>query len=347
MTPCSHAKAKAALADRYVIDDVLGRGGAGTVYLARDVKHGRAVAIKILNPEAARGVEAKGFLKEIRLTARLQHPHILPLLDSGEVAGFPYYVMPYVKGGSLRDLLDRKKRLSVREALAVARDLADALRYAHDNRVIHCDIKPENILVSAGHAVLADFGVSRAARAEAGLWRPTVDNSVGTPAYVSPEQASGDEVIRSQTDLYSLACVVYEMLAGEPPFEGATEEAVVARRFTASPPDLGGVVRHLPSGVAAAVRKAMSVDPARRHKTVWHFYRAVEKSATSRRLFPRELLLLLRLRSWELLRKTVRRFPVRQSRVSARRFIERSKESIETARLGADPTTGAGFQGLS
>jgi serine/threonine-protein kinase len=346
MTPCSHAKALAALADRYVIDDVLGRGGAGTVYLARDVKHGRAVAIKILNPEAARGIEAKAFLKEIRLTARLQHPHILPLLDSGEAAGFPYYVMPHVKGGSLRDLLDRKKRLSVREALAVARDLADALRYAHENRVVHCDIKPENVLVSAGHAVLADFGVSRAARTETGLWRLSIDNSVGTPAYVSPEQASGDEVIRSQTDQYSLACVVYEMLAGEPPFEGATDVAVVARRFTSPPPNLREAVRHVPSGVAAALRKAMAVDPTRRHKTVWHFFRAVEKSAISRRFVLRELLLLFRLRSWELLRQMVRRLPWRQSHRAARRLIERSKESIETARLGADPTTGAGFQGM-
>ena len=162
MSPISHAHFQAALADRYVMDRVLGRGGAGTVYLARDVKHGRPVAIKVLNPETIEGLESKSFLREIRLTARLQHPHILPLLDSGEAAGCPYYVMPYVKGGSLRELLDEKKRLSIDEVMAITSDVSDALHYAHENRVVHCDIKPENILLSNGHAVIADFGVSRA-----------------------------------------------------------------------------------------------------------------------------------------------------------------------------------------
>ena len=344
MSPLSHAHFQAAMADRYVMDRVLGRGGAGTVYLARDVKHGRPVAIKVLNPETLEGLESKSFLREIRLTARLQHPHILPLLDSGEAAGCPYYVMPYVKGGSLRELLDEKKRLSIDEVMAITSDVSDALHYAHENRVVHCDIKPENILLSNGHAVIADFGVSRAVFPDRSGWRAAIDTSAGTPAYVSPEQASGDDEIGGHTDQFSLACLIHEMLAGEPPFMGDTDMATVAGRFTRPAPDLRAIRRNIPSGMAAAVRKALSVDPRRRHHSVGRFYRAIEKAASTRRRSIREAAGLGWLRTMVRMRRTARRFSYRQGRLTAERLIARSRESIETAALGAKTSTGAGLR---
>ena len=167
----SSASFQAALADRFIVDDEIGQGGMGTVYLARDVKHGRRVAIKVVSPEAVSGVGVEQFLKEIRKTAQLEHPHVLTLLDSGEAAGYPYYVMPYIRGGSLRDLLEKKQRLSLRETIDIVGGVAAALRHAHENRVVHCDVKPENILLSDGHAYLADFGVARAVHAEARAWK--------------------------------------------------------------------------------------------------------------------------------------------------------------------------------
>lgn len=344
MSPISHARFQAALADRYVMDRVLGRGGAGTVYLARDVKHGRPVAIKVLNPETLEGLESKSFLREIRLTARLQHPHILPLLDSGEAADCPYYVMPYVKGGSLRELLNEKKKLPVDEVMAIASDVADALHYAHENRVVHCDIKPENILLSNGHAVIADFGVSRAVFPDRSGWRAAIDTSVGTPEYVSPEQASGDDEIGGHTDQFSLACLIHEMLAGEPPFLGDSDMATVAGRFTRPAPDLRTIRRNIPSGMAAAVRKALSVDPRRRHHSVGRFYAALDKAASTRRRSFRQAAGLGWLRTMVRVRRTARRLSYRQGRLTAERLIARSRESIETAALGAKTSTGAGFR---
>ena len=188
MTQLTSAQFQSALSNRYVFDRVLGRGGMGTVYLARDVKHGRQVAIKAMSHEVVAEVGARQFLREIRVTAQLQHPHILQLIDSGEAAGCPYYVMPYIKEGSLRELLDSKKRLSADDALAILSDLAGALEYAHENGVIHCDIKPANILISAGHAVLADFGIARAHRVQGRAWRAVVDSSARSP-YLPPQRS--------------------------------------------------------------------------------------------------------------------------------------------------------------
>jgi transcriptional regulator with XRE-family HTH domain len=265
----SSASFQAALSGRYLIDEEIGRGGMGTVYLAREVKHGRRVAIKVISPEAVTGVGAKQFLKEIRYTAQLQHHNILTLLDSGEAAGYPYYVMPYITGGSLRDRLRARGPLSVEETFSITRGVAAALAHAHDNRVVHCDVKPENILLSEDHALVADFGIARAVHAEVrALGKPTgIDSSAGTPAYVSPEQASGDPHIDGRTDVYSLGCVLFEMVTGEAPFAGKTTVEVVSRRFTDTVPAAVDRASHIPRGVSAVIQQAMAVDPARRHSS--------------------------------------------------------------------------------
>jgi predicted permease len=283
-THASSASFQAAVVDRYLIDEEVGQGGMGTVYLARDVKHGRQVAIKVISPEAVSGVGADQFLKEIRNTARLEHPHILTLLDSGQAAGYPYYVMPYIKGGSLRDLLQKKQRLSVEEVVEIAKGIAAALRHAHDHRVVHCDLKPENILLGPeGHAYLADFGIARAVHAEVRAWRRAgeIDSSAGTPAYVSPEQASGEPNLDARTDVYSFGCVVYEMLAGKPPFQGTTTMETVTKRFTGTVPDLKESGGHIPTGIAAAVRKAMTIDAERRLQTAGQFFHALREAAAT------------------------------------------------------------------
>ena len=278
MTKMSGARFQAALSDRYAFDRVLGRGGMGTVYLARDVKHGRQVAIKALSPEVIEAIGARHFLKEIRVTAQLQHPHILPLLDSGEAAGCPYYVMPYLREGSLRDLLNEKTRLPIREALTIIGDITGALEYAHGNNVVHCDIKPENILISAGHAVLADFGIARAQRVQGRgrPWRAIVDSSGGTPAYMSPEQAAGESALDARSDEYSLACLLYEMLAGDAPFSGGSDQAVIAHKFTKPVPRLDKVIRRVPAGMALAIEKAMALHPSRRFGSVTRFIHAID-----------------------------------------------------------------------
>ena len=276
MTKMSGARFQAALSDRYAFDRVLGRGGMGTVYLARDVKHGRQVAIKALSPEVIEAIGARHFLKEIRVTAQLQHPHILPLLDSGEAAGCPYYVMPYLREGSVRDLLNEKTRLPIREALTIIGDIAGALEYAHGNNVVHCDIKPENILLSAGHAVLADFGIARAQRVQGRPWRAVVDSSGGTPAYMSPEQAAGESALDARSDEYSLACLLYEMLAGHAPFSGGSDQAVIAHKFTQLVPRLHQVVRRVPAGMAMAIEKAMALHPRHRFGSVTRFIHAID-----------------------------------------------------------------------
>ena len=281
MAQLTSARFQAALSDRYVFDRVLGRGGMGTVYLARDVKHGRQVAIKALSPDLAAEVDGRQFLREIRVTAQLQHPHILPLIDSGEAADCAFYVMPYVKGGSLRDLLEKKKRLSVDDALTIVSDIGEALACAHEDGVVHCDIKPENILISAGHAVLADFGIARVQRADGRTWRAVVDSSAGTPTYMSPEQATGERSLDARSDLYSLACVLYEMLSGEPPFSGDSDQAVIADRFAKPVPRLTEVVKHLPAGLSFAVAKAMAIDPDDRFFSVGRFLRAVESASVT------------------------------------------------------------------
>lgn len=284
-THASSATFQAQLADRYLIDEEVGQGGMGTVYLARDVRHGRRVALKVISPEAVSGVGTEQFLKEIRKTAQLEHPHILTLLDSGEAAGYPYYVMPYVREGSLRDLLKRKHRLSLEETTYITRGVAAALRHAHANHVVHCDIKPENILIADGHAYLADFGIARAVHAEVRGWkrRGEIDSSAGTPAYVSPEQASGEEMLDGKSDVYSLGCVVFEMLSGKPPFAGTTTMEIVTKRFTGTVPDLRRAT-NVPGRVAGVVAKAMAVDATKRYATAGQFHHALgEATARGRR----------------------------------------------------------------
>ncbi len=257
---------KAAISERYIVDRELGHGGMGTVYLARDARLGRPVAIKVVSPEAVSGIGIKQFLKEIRNTARLQHHNILPLHDAGEAAGFPYYVMPYMRDGSLRDLLNKMHRLSVDETLQIAHGVAAALTYAHGERMLHCDIKPANILLSGTHAFVADFGISRAIHSEAFEWgRPTsLDTSAGTPAYVSPEQASGEPDLDGRSDVYSLASMIFEMAAGRPPFTGVNTLAVVAQRFDSKVPDLRELVPEIPVRFARAIAKGMAVEQERR-----------------------------------------------------------------------------------
>ncbi len=270
---------QAAVSDRYLIDRELGHGGMGTVYLARDIKLGRQVAIKVVSPEAVGGIGAKQFLKEIRNTARLEHHHILPLHDAGEAAGYPYYVMPYVRAGSVRDLLVRKGPLSVDEAMRLTRGIGSALHYAHEHHVVHCDVKPANVLISEDHAFVADFGISRAIHTEAFEWgKPAgLDSSAGTPAYVSPEQASGEQHLDARSDVYSLGCLVFEMLCGKPPFSGTTTMATVAQRFTGVVPDLRDVVPEIPVRISNTLKRAMSLDMERRPATARQFVESLER----------------------------------------------------------------------
>jgi serine/threonine protein kinase len=212
-------KLNTALSDRYAIEREIGQGGMATVYLAKDLRHERQVAIKVLEPELAAVIGAERFLAEIKTTANLQHPHILPLHDSGEADGLLYYVMPYVEGESLRERLDRERQLPVEEAVGLAADIAEALDYAHRQGVIHRDIKPANILLHEGRPLIADFGIGLALSAAGGDRLTQTGLSLGTPAYMSPEQASAEPRLDHRTDVYSLAAALYEMLAGRPPFE--------------------------------------------------------------------------------------------------------------------------------
>ncbi len=254
-----------ALADRYRIERELGQGGMATVYLAHDVRHDRKVALKVLRPELAAVIGADRFLAEIKTTANLQHPHILSLFDSGEANGTVFYVMPFVEGESLRDRLSRERQLPVEEAIQLAREVADALQYAHSHHVIHRDIKPENILLHGGHALVADFGIALAvSRSDGGTRMTETGMSLGTPHYMSPEQAMGEREITAKSDVYALGCVLYEMLVGEPPFTGPTVQAIVARVMTEEPRSLTIQRKTIPPHVEAAVRKALQKLPADR-----------------------------------------------------------------------------------
>ncbi len=258
---------RAALADRYRIERELGSGGMATVYLAHDVKHDRKVALKVMRPELSAILGGERFLREIKITAKLNHPHILPLLDSGEAGGFLFYVMPYVEGESLRDRLNREKQLPIPDALKIAGEMADALSFAHDHNVIHRDIKPENVLLEAKHAVVADFGVARAIE-EAGETRLTETGiSIGTPAYLSPEQASGERELDGRSDIYALGCVLYEMLAGQPPFTGPTAESIVHQHLTAEPPSVTRLRPSVPDAVFSTVTRSLAKARADRHQT--------------------------------------------------------------------------------
>ena len=265
-----------ALADRYRIERKLGEGGMATVYLARDLRHERDVALKVLRPELAAVIGAERFLAEIRTTANLQHPHILPLFDSGEADSFLFYVMPYVEGESLRDRLSREKQLPIADALRIGTGVASALDYAHRHDVVHRDIKPENILLHDGQPLVADFGIALALSTAGGSRMTETGMSVGTPTYMSPEQAMGERDIDARADIYSLGCVVYEMLTGEPPFTGATAQAIAARMLTESPRPLTTQRHTIPAHVEAAVLTALEKLPADRFATAQAFADAIE-----------------------------------------------------------------------
>ncbi len=269
-----------ALADRYKIERRLGEGGMATVYLAEDVKHHRKVAIKVLKPAVAASLGTERFLREIETAARLTHPHILPLHDSGEAAGFLFYVMPYVEGESLRDRLNREKQLPLEDALRLAREIADALGAAHSQDVVHRDIKPENILLVKGHAVVADFGIALAVSAAGGERLTETGLAVGTPAYMSPEQASGETRLDGRSDIYSLGCVLYEMLGGDPPFTGSTPQAILARTLTEEPPSLHTVRPTVGPDLERTLRKALAKTPSDRFGTADQFREALD-SATA------------------------------------------------------------------
>ncbi len=269
----------AELSGRYRIERELGAGGMATVYLAMDVRHQRKVALKVLHPELSAVLGPERFLKEIELTASLQHPHILPLFDSGSADGQLYYVMPFVEGEMLRSRLEREKQLPIGDALRIATEVADALQYAHERGVIHRDIKPENILLQGGHAVVADFGIALAVQHAGGQRMTQTGLSLGTPQYMSPEQAMGEKTIDARSDIYALGAVAYEMLVGEPPFTGPTAQAIVARVLSASPASISGSRGTVPAHVDQAILTALAKLPADRHATAREFASALATPA--------------------------------------------------------------------
>src|SRR5687768_2692340 len=268
-----------ALADRYRMDREIGTGGMASVYLAHDIRHDRDVAIKVLHPDLAAALGASRFLAEIRTTARLQHPHILPLLDSGEADGLLYYVMPFVTGETLRIRLEREHQLPLDDALRIANEVADSLSHAHGFGVIHRDIKPENILLQGGHALVADFGIALAVQSAGGQRMTQTGLSLGTPQYMSPEQAMGERAIDARSDIYSLGAVTYEMLVGEPPFTGPTVQAIVARLLTEDPREITAQRKAIPEHVEAAVLRALEKIPADRFATAADFCAALRDSS--------------------------------------------------------------------
>jgi hypothetical protein len=270
------SRLSAALADRYVIEHEIGSGGMATVYLARDLKHGREVALKVLRADLSAVLGAERFLKEISITARLDHPHILTLIDSGAADGILYYVLPLVRGESLRARIEREKQLPIEAALDIVRQVASALDYAHKQGVVHRDIKPENILLHEGEAVVADFGIALALREAGGSRLTETGLSLGTPQYMSPEQATGDRTLDARSDIYSLGAVLYEMLAGEPPVTGPTVQAVIAKLLTERPTRLRTLRDTIPDPIDAAVAKALAKVPADRFATAAEFAAALK-----------------------------------------------------------------------
>ncbi|MGE5927636.1 MAG: protein kinase domain-containing protein, partial [Gemmatimonadota bacterium] len=275
VNPDSRASLSDSLADRYRIERELGQGGMATVYLAHDLRHDRHVAIKVLHPDLGAVLGGERFLSEIRTTARLQHPHILPLLDSGEADGLLYYVMPLVTGETLRARLERERQLPVDAAVLIAREVADALGYAHGLGIIHRDIKPENILLQGGHALVADFGIALAVQQAGGHRMTQTGLSLGTPQYMSPEQAMGEKAIDARSDLYALGAVTYEMLVGEPPFTGPTVQSILARLVTEEPRPIAIQRKAVPAGVEATVMRALEKLPADRFASADEFVRSL------------------------------------------------------------------------
>lgn len=288
ISPAHLEQLRAALRDRYRIDREIGRGGMAVVFLAEDLKHRRRVAIKVLRPELARSVGSARFLREIEIAASLSHPHILPLHDSGDAAGaggaapgLLYFVMPYVEGESLRTRLDREKQLPVRDALRLTLEIAGALSYAHAQGVVHRDIKPENVLLQDGHPIVSDFGIASALHAACGDPLTDPGMAIGTPAYMSPEQSAGESV-DFRSDIYSLGCLLYEMLAGDPPYTGATAQAILARKAVETVPRLRTVRESVPTGVEETIRTALAKAPADRFSSVAEFAEALADPAAGR-----------------------------------------------------------------
>ena len=258
---------KDGLADWYAVEGELGRGGMATVYLAQDLKHGRHVAIKVMLAQLAEGLGVDRFLREIQVAAKLQHPHIVPLHDSGEVEGFPYYVMPYVEGESLRERLTRDGKLPEDEALRIIKEVAGGLDYAHELGLVHRDIKPGNILLSRGHALITDFGIARAVSSAGDPSLTGTGASLGTPLYMSPEQAAGDSDVDHRADIYSLGCMLYELLSGGPPFIGPNAQAIVAKHLIETSPSVRTVCSTVSESVDAAIRRAMAKAPVERFRS--------------------------------------------------------------------------------
>jgi serine/threonine protein kinase/tetratricopeptide (TPR) repeat protein len=266
---------KAALAERYVVERELGHGGMAVVLLARDLRLDRPIALKVLRPELAAALGAERFLREIEIAAKLTHPNILTLYDCGEAGGLLYYTMPYVEGESLRDRLRRETQLAIEDALGIAREVADALGYAHSLGVVHRDVKPENVLFQAGHAMVADFGIARAVSVAGGERLTETGLAIGTPAYMSPEQAAGVSDVDGRADIYSLGCMLYEMLAGDPPFTGSTAHAILARKSIEQVPPISTVRETVPRHVGDAIAIALARVPADRFATAGEFAAAL------------------------------------------------------------------------
>src|SRR5215208_909311 len=264
-------KLKAALSDRYAVEKELGQGGMATVFLARDVKHERRVAIKVLHEDLGAAVGAERFRREIAIATSLTHPHILTLYDSGETGGLLYYVMPFIEGESLRDRLDKEQQLPLHDSLQIVREAAEALQYAHERGIIHRDIKPENILLQGGHALVADFGIARAVSQAGGEKLTQTGMAIGTPHYMSPEQSLGSEHVDARSDVYSLGCVLYELLIGQPPFTGPNSMAIMARHSMEAVPSLQVVRASVPDEVEDAVMQALEKTPADRFQTMKEF----------------------------------------------------------------------------
>jgi serine/threonine protein kinase len=267
---------KTALTDRYRIEHELGAGGMATVYLAEDLKHDRKVALKVLRPELAAVLGAERFVQEIKTTASLQHPHILSLFESGEAGGFLFYVMPYIEGETLRDKLDRESQLSIDEAVRITTEVADALDYAHRHAVIHRDIKPENILLYDGRPMVADFGIALALSAAAGGRMTETGLSLGTPHYMSPEQATAEKDITGRSDVYSLGCVLYEMLTGTPPHVGSSAQQIIMKIVTEAAAPVTSVRKSVPAHVSATVAKSLEKLPADRFSSAHEFSEALQ-----------------------------------------------------------------------
>ncbi|MDH4133021.1 MAG: serine/threonine protein kinase, partial [Gemmatimonadota bacterium] len=266
----------AALSDRYRIERELGQGGMATVYLAEDLKHDRKVALKVLKPELAAVIGAERFVVEIKTTASLSHPHILPLFDSGTADGFLYYVMPFIDGETLRSKLDRETQLGIDEAVSITTAVADALDYAHRHNVIHRDIKPENILLHDGRPMVADFGIALALSAAAGGRMTETGMSLGTPHYMSPEQATAEKEITARSDVYSLGSVLYEMLTGNPPHVGASAQQIIMKIVTEEAAPVTKLRKAVPPNVAAAVAQAIEKLPADRFESAKAFAEALD-----------------------------------------------------------------------